>query len=187
MLKISGPGSENWDHVKHNVVPDDRRKELILKYCERRLDSLVFLKSFLRYMYRQLLQLYNAYILVDNNLAVNIDEAAKKARYIQYHSVIARSTAESAQYIACHMYKIEDFNEMKRRRALEREKAHKKQKDKEKEQKEKENKDNGDNKDDEEKDEKKDEAKDESIEETTGTEKFFLVNYWSNADPPMVV
>ena len=143
-LVITGKAEDNWDHSQHPDIDDVRRKELISKYCQRGAGSIVFLKSFLRYMYRQLIQLYTAF-WVKNENSFPMDGRRK---FIQYHKVIAESMIQSAPHIACHMYDIPKIATERAGLA-----------------------------DDDEK----------NMDESTGDEVFFLVEFWANATNPMVL
>ena len=163
-LMITGKTEDDWNHAQHEDIPAEKQKELIAKYCPQGAGSLVFLKSFLRYMYRQLIQLYTAHTLVDNLISMDVD---RKGTRIQYHMVIAESMIESAPQIACHMYEIPKMNENVAAAQND------------------ENKENqGDEEDG---DENKDDEKEQMLDETRGDEEFFLVKHWAQAKSPMVL
>eukprot|EP01084_Bolivina_argentea_P122158 216499_1 len=125
--------------------------ELIDLYCKPGRTSLVFLKSFLQYMYQQLLLLYTSQY-AQNILSYTL-RYKNQQKTPQFHRLIAKSLTKSAEQIACHMYQIEE---------------NKNDKDQEDET-------------DYETDDETDDEKNEYASEATGQEEFFLVKYWAEA------
>eukprot|EP01083_Nonionella_stella_P028845 79489_1 len=104
---INKADASDWDHNSHHSIDQDRRLHLIDKYCQPARTSLVFLKSYLQYMYQQLILLYtSAYA---QNMWSEIYEYRNKHKTPQYHRLIANSLTKSGEQIACHMYPIPEL------------------------------------------------------------------------------
>ena len=100
LLIITGKSENNWDHTQHPDIDHQRMMELVLQYCQQGASSLVFLKSFLRYLYRQFIQLYTSNF-VDNSLSFAVDGAN---RFIQYHMVIAVNDTICTTYCMSYVF-----------------------------------------------------------------------------------
>eukprot|EP01084_Bolivina_argentea_P250898 420569_1 len=94
----------DWDYKTHKNIDEKRMIELIDLYCKPGRTSLVFLKSFLQYMYQQLLLLYTSRYA--QNTQSQMYRYGKKEQTGQFHRLIAKSLTKSAEQIACHMYQI---------------------------------------------------------------------------------
>eukprot|EP01084_Bolivina_argentea_P250891 420555_1 len=97
----------NWEYKKHGDIDENRMMELIDKYCKPGRTSLVFLKSFLQYMYQQLVLLYTSIFAKNQFTEVYMENNVEKAP--PYYRLIAQSLTQSGEHIACHMYQIEEF------------------------------------------------------------------------------
>ena len=166
-LLITGNSSDDWNRCQHADVPPARQKMYIEKYCPQCSKSTVLLKSFLHYMYRQLIQLYSADVLVKNELAVPMPGSGRKMiffatnRWVQYHTAIMESLLISAPHFACRFYEIpwvllQDNGDMSHHEDTDLS--------------------DGDYGHDSRK-----------MDETTGEEEFFLVKYWAQSSTPMVL
>eukprot|EP01084_Bolivina_argentea_P277398 473562_1 len=117
LLKNAPPDWDNnftepdWNYKLHENISDERKSELIKKYCHAASESLVFLKSFLQYMYQQLLLLSAShYSKNERSECYTVNDEEKSP---PYHRLIAESLTKSGEQIACHMYSIADVDEKK--------------------------------------------------------------------------
>merc|ERR1712228_412280 len=129
LLTMTGPGTKQWDYAQHKNIEFDRAIDLVLKYSandlldesnkKKKKDkkikpkkapkstiTIVYLQSFLNFLYRQFIQLSGAMVLIGQDVAVDVAGSFRKKKYIQYHSVIALSFARMAKYFACDQYAI---------------------------------------------------------------------------------
>ncbi|ETO02078.1 hypothetical protein RFI_35357 [Reticulomyxa filosa] len=94
--------TKDWDHTQHSLVDIQRIKQLLVQYSPKAWNSLVQFKSFLQFMYRQLLQVYN-FLYIKNEYVPMID---KDRHIIPLHEMIVFSLVQSAQDIACSSHLI---------------------------------------------------------------------------------
>ncbi|ETO14750.1 hypothetical protein RFI_22618 [Reticulomyxa filosa] len=96
---------KDWDHTQHPPPVDTQRiKQLLVKYSPKAWNSLVQFKSFLQFMYRQLLQVYN-FLYIKNEY---VPMTNKNRHVIPLHEMVVFSLVQSAQDIACNSYLINE-------------------------------------------------------------------------------
>ncbi|ETO05731.1 hypothetical protein RFI_31664, partial [Reticulomyxa filosa] len=93
---------KDWDYTQHPLIDIQRIKQLLIKYSPKACKSLVQFKSFLQFMYRQLLQVYN-FLYIKNEYVPMTDN---NTHVIPLHEMIVFSLVQSAQDIACNSYLI---------------------------------------------------------------------------------
>ena len=70
--------------------------------------TIVYLQSYLNFLYRQFVELQGADILISNGIAVDRASRFQRKRYVQFHMIIARSFALMARHFACSKYEIDN-------------------------------------------------------------------------------
>eukprot|EP01083_Nonionella_stella_P088349 246159_1 len=134
LLEIKGGSTKQWAFDEHKRIQFDRAIELVHKYSNfrtvppttqkqrsrlkttqivspknvphKQVITIVYLRSFLDFLYRQFVQLAGSYVLINQDVAQDVAGKWRKKRYIQYHTVIALSFARMAKYFACSKYEI---------------------------------------------------------------------------------
>eukprot|EP01084_Bolivina_argentea_P291399 500820_1 len=122
---------ELWENIKTSYL--ENRKTIIIecndakrtyqsnetniskihKLIQTQLNSsitMIYLRSFLNFLYQQFIRLAGSTILISPDMAVDVAGKYRKKKFVQYHKSFASSIARIAKNFACVEYMDSNFN-----------------------------------------------------------------------------
>eukprot|EP01084_Bolivina_argentea_P089925 162129_1 len=107
MVVLYNGGKRQYQSKDANIIHESIQKRLNSKI------SILYLRTFLDFLYRQFIVLAGSTILINPDIAVDVAGKFRKKKFIEYHKCIASSFAIIAKHFACLKYEPEIENDEK--------------------------------------------------------------------------